>query len=326
MSIATEKPQKTSDGIIEAFDLKRYFHSLSGPGSDEHYAEKKDLIIRSLGGLSYEKAVMIGDRASDIFAAKELGMDSVAVLWGYGSRDELEAAKPDFLAEHVEELYDILGIKSKAAPKGYFISLEGNDGCGKSTQAKLLYESLMALGYDVVKTREPGGSIVAEKVRELVLDRENTGMQDITEAYLYAASRAQHVRDVIMPSLEAGKLVLSDRYVDSSIAYQGAGRKLGMDLVAQINAPAIDGCLPDLTILLDIDAATALRRRETASVVDRIEMLEDSFHIRVGKAYQQLLRQNPDRFVRINAEGSMEEVADRVIRLVSIRLKEAGLP
>ncbi|NLD03003.1 MAG: dTMP kinase [Clostridiales bacterium] len=252
-------------------------------------------------------------------------MDSIGVLWGYGSREELEKAKPDYLIQSVGELYDILGVAPEPVSRGYFISLEGNDGCGKSTQAKMLHEWLIRLGYDVVMTREPGGSMVAEKIRELVLDRENTGMQDMTEALLYAASRAQHVRDIILPALAAGKIVLSDRYVDSSIAYQGAGRELGMDLVARINAPAIDGCLPDLTVLLDIDAAAALRRRERASEVDRIEMMEDSFHVRVGKAYQELLKQNPLRIVRVDAQGSEEEVALRVSALVSQRLKDAGL-
>lgn len=324
LSVATGKPHEASDRILKAFDLHEHFNALAGPMPHEHFADKEDLIIRSLNGFS-GKGVMIGDRASDILAAKCLGMDSVGVLWGYGSKAELEEARPEYLIESVDELYDVLGVEPERNPRGYFISLEGNDGCGKSTQAKLLHERLIALGYDVVMTREPGGSKVAEKIRELVLDRDNAGMQDLTEALLYAASRAQHVRDIILPALAAGKIVLSDRYVDSSIAYQGAGRELGMDLVAQINAPAIDGCLPDLTVLLDIDAAAALRRRQSASEADRIEMMEDSFHVRVGKAYQELLKQNPQRFVRVDALGSEEDVADRVSTLVSKRLKEAGL-
>ena len=323
LSVATGKPQEASERILEAFDLKMYFNGLAGPMPNEHYADKKELIIRSLRGFSFAKGVMIGDRASDIVAAKELGMDSVGVLWGYGSRKELEDANPDYLIEKIEDLSKILGIKDEHETKGFFISLEGNDGCGKSTQTQLLYDALIVRDYDVIKTREPGGSKVAEKIRELVLDRENTDMQDITEAFLYAASRAQHVRDLIRPSLESGKIVLSERYVDSSIAYQGAGRMLGMDLVARINAPAIDGYLPDLTVLLDIDAAKALRRRESAGEVDRMEMMEDSFHIRVGQAYQSLLKQHPERIIRVNAEGSVEEVADRVLTLVSERLKAA---
>ena len=324
LSVATGKPHEASDRILRAFDLHEHFNALAGPMPHEHFADKKDLIIRSLNGFT-GRGVMIGDRASDIIAARELGMDSIGVLWGYGSREELEEARPDYLVQSVGELYDILGVAPEPVSRGYFISLEGNDGCGKSTQAKLLHEWLIALDYDVVMTREPGGSKVAEKIRALVLDRENIGMQDMTEALLYAASRAQHVRDVILPALAAGKIVLSDRYVDSSIAYQGAGRELGMDLVARINAPAIDGCLPDLTVLLDIDAAAALRRREKASEVDRIEMMEDSFHVRVGKAYQELLKQNPGRIIRVDAQGSEEKVADRVSALVSQRLKEAGI-
>lgn len=324
LSVATGKPHEASDRILRAFDLKEHFNALAGPMPHEHFADKEDLIIRSLSGYS-GRCVMIGDRASDITAAKALGMDSIGVLWGYGSKAELEEAQPEYLVESVEELYAILGLKPEQGSRGFFISLEGNDGCGKSTQAKLLHEQLIALDYDVIMTREPGGSKVAEKIRELVLDRENAGMQDMTEALLYAASRAQHVRDVILPALAEGKVVLSDRYVDSSIAYQGAGRELGMDLVAQINAPAINGCLPDLTVLLDIGAAAALRRRESASEVDRIEMMEDSFHVRVGMAYQELLRQNPQRIVRVDARGSEDEVAERVSALVSQRMKEAGL-
>ncbi len=324
LSVATGKPQEASSRILSAFDLNDHFHALAGPGLDDHFAEKKDLIIRSLKGFS-GKSIMVGDRASDILAAKQLSMKSIAVLWGYGSKEELSAVQPDYLVESVDELYDILGLKKEILSKGFFVTLEGNDGCGKSTQACLLYDHLISFGYEVVKTREPGGSKVAEKIRELVLDRDNSGMQDMTEALLYAASRAQHVRDIIAPALAAGKVVLSDRYVDSSIAYQGAGRQLGIDLITQINAPAINGYLPDLTVLLEIEASTALRRRERVSQVDRIEMLEDSFHIRVGEAYQELLKRNPERIVKVDAQGSKEEVAVRIAALVSRRLKEAGL-
>lgn len=328
LGIATGKPQDSSAMILEDFDLMPFFDALAGPMPDDHFADKKDLIVRSLQGLPQglaAKGIMIGDRASDIVSAKALNMDSVAVLWGYGSRSELEAAEPDYLIESVEELYAILGVDKVQQNKGYFISLEGNDGSGKSTQVAILHERLLALGYPVIKTREPGGSKVAEKIRDLVLDRDNSGMQDMTEALLYAAARAQHVRDVIAPALHEGKIVLCDRFVDSSIAYQGAGRELGMELVAQINAPAIEGYMPDLTVLLDIDAATALRRREKASEVDRIEMMEDSFHARVEKAYQHLLMQYPNRIKRVDAVGDADEVGERVIRLVLNRLKEAGI-
>lgn len=323
LSIATGKQGEASGRIARAFWIDHYFDAIVGTASGDHFAEKKDLIARSLEGFS-GRAVMIGDRASDITAAAALGMDSVAVLWGYGERAELEGAKPTHLVETVEELASALGAELFQS-RGFFISLEGNDGCGKSTQADLLHESLARFGFDTVKTREPGGSYVAEKIREILLDRANTGMHDMTEAMLYAAARAQHVRDVIRPALQRGKLVLSDRYVDSSVAYQGAGRGLGMELVARINEPAVDGCLPDLTVLLDIDAQDALRRRERASRTDRIEMLEDSFHLRVAKAYRELLHRYADRIRPVDATGTPDEVAERVLGLVHGRMAEAGL-
>ena len=136
--------------------------------------------------------------------------------------------------------------------RGFFITFEGGDGSGKSTQISILKESLIEKGYDVILTREPGGTDISEKIRELILDPENGEMEDITEAYLYAAARAQLVRQLIKPALEEGKVVICDRFVDSSIAYQGFGRGLG-DAVGVINTYAVDDCMPDLTILLKLD-------------------------------------------------------------------------
>lgn len=325
MAIATGKPQKSSETILEHFSLDHYFDKVVGPSEDDHFADKSKLIQQALNG-DKGHTVMVGDRASDITAAHELGIDSIAVLYGYGSKDELLEAKPMYIAESVDDLYALLGIKKIDNRGGYFISLEGNDGCGKSTQAVLLYEYLQSCGYDIVITREPGGSEVAEKIRSLLLDRDNMGMQDMTEALLLAAARAQHVRDVIKPSLSAGKIVLSDRYVDSSIAYQGAGRMLGMDVVSQINAPAIDGCLPDLTLMLQIDSYTALRRRESASETDRIEMMSDSFHARVEEGYRKLAKLYPQRIVTIDARGEIEQIAQRIITVVNQKFKLAGMP
>ena len=325
VAIATGKPQNTSEMILDHFSLEHYFDKVVGPSEDDHFAEKTNLIQKALNG-HRGHTVMVGDRASDITAAHELGFDSIAVLYGYGSKDELTEAKPTYIAESVDDLYTLLGIKKADHKQSYFISLEGNDGCGKSTQAVLLYEYLQSCGYDIVKTREPGGSEVAEKIRSLLLDRDNIGMQDMTEALLLAAARAQHVRDVIKPSLNAGKLVMSDRYVDSSVAYQGAGRMLGMDVVSQINAPAIDGCFPDLTLMLEIDSFTALRRRESASETDRIEMMSDSFHARVEEGYRKLALLYPDRIVRIDARGEIDQISQRIISVVNQRLKTAGLP
>lgn len=324
LSVATGKPQNASERILEYFGMTDYFNQIAGPTPDDFFANKRDLIDRSLGGQNRGKTIMIGDRASDIIAAHEHGIDSVAVLFGYGSRDEMTQSRPTYLAENVIDLFDILGVSYPEFP-GYFISLEGNDGCGKSTQTALLVDWMKAGGYDLVRTREPGGSEVAEKIRHLLLDRENMGMQDMTEALLYAAARAQHVRDVIMPALSNGKVVISDRYVDSSIAYQGAGRQLGMDVVEQINAPAINGCLPNVTLLLRMGAQEALHRRESASQVDRIEMMDNDFHKRVEQAFDQLAKQNPARIAPIDASGGIEDIAQRIRLTVHDKMRKAGM-
>lgn len=325
LAIATGKPQNSSEMILDYYSLNQYFDKVVGPSPNDHFADKYDLIKKALDG-NLGRAVMIGDRGSDIYAARQLGIDSIAVVYGYGSREELEKSQPTFIAESVEELYNLLGLTKTEIPHAYFITLEGNDGCGKSTQTDLLYQYLLSCGYDAVKTREPGGSELAEKIRSLLLDRDNMGMQDMTEALLLAASRAQHVRDVIIPALSEGKIVLSDRYVDSSVAYQGAGRRLGMDIVSQINAPAINGCLPNLTLMLEIDSATALRRRENAGETDRIEMMNDGFHARVEEGYKKLAGLYPERIVRVDATGEEEQVSERIISVVKHRLKKDGLP
>lgn len=323
LSIATGKPEDISARILERFELASFFDRVVGPGHNDYHARKEDLIARSLDGFP-GTAVMIGDRGSDIEGARAYGIDSIAVSYGYGSKEELALARPTQTADSVEALYEMLGA-GRPLPKGYLITLEGNDGCGKSTQQKLLAQRLTDCGFDVLATREPGGSDIAERIRAIVLDPANTGIQDMTEAYLYAAARAQHVRDVIEPGLKAGRLVISDRYVDSSVAYQGAGRELGMALVSQLNAPAVNGCLPNLTLLLDISAEAAMARRYEAGAADRMEQLDKAFHARVEAAFHELAASNPERIVTVSGEGSQEEVAERVVAVVLSRLKAAGL-
>lgn len=319
LGVATGKPQRESLRILEHFQLLPFFDAVAGPDHKEYNANKRDLILRALQGFK-GRTVMVGDRDSDIIAAHELQMDSIAVHYGYGSVSELEACKPGHHAANTQELFSLLCPGEERTGAGYFISMEGNDGCGKSTQVELLHERLLGCGFEACRTREPGGSEVAEKIRHILLDRDNIGMQDMTEALLYAAARAQHVRDVVKPTLSEGKLLLSDRYVDSSIAYQGGGRELGMALVRQINEPAVAGTMPDLTIFLELDAREALGRRAQATGRDRIEMLDERFHARVEEAYQQLLRENPERMQRVDASGSPEEVALRVEQQVFKRL------
>ncbi len=323
LSVATGKPQEASIKILEHFGLAGFFDSIIGPQANDYLVSKRDMISLSLEGFQ-GRAVMIGDRDIDIYGARQVGIDSIGVAYGYGSREELGNAQPAALVSSVDELYELLGI-SKSKQKGFFISFEGNDGCGKSTQVEKLGMFLRSFGYDVLLTREPGGSNIAERIRTILLDPQTIGMSDMTEAYLYGAARAQHVREVVLPALDAGRIVISDRYVDSSVAYQGAGRQLGMRLVEQLNAPAIDGCLPDLTILLDIDARAAMQRRQIATGADRIEMQSDAFHARVEQGFHQLAKENSERYAVISANADIETIAGRVTEIVLARLREADL-
>ena len=198
--------------------------------------------------------------------------------------------------------------------RGFFITFEGGDGSRKSTQISILKESLIEKGYDVILTREPGGTDISEKIRELILDPENGEMEDITEAYLYAAARAQLVRQLIKPALEEGKVVICDRFVDSSIAYQGFGRGLG-DAVGVINTYAVDDCMPDLTILLKLDperGSSRIAGREH----DRIEQASDDFHRKVYEGYLKLEEKYPDRILGVDASGTIQEIADEISRRV----------
>ena len=159
-------------------------------------------------------------------------------------------------------------------------------------------------------------------IRAILLDREHTAMADETEALLYAASRAQHVREKIRPAVAEGKVVLCDRFLDSSVAYQGGGRELGIDKVLAINAPAVDGTLPDITVYLDIDHRKAMARRCAASEPDRLEMEAESFHARVEDGYHELIARDPGRFVAVNAEGTREEISEEIREKVLGRLME----
>ena len=164
---------------------------------------------------------------------------------------------------------------------------------------------------------------MAEAIRAVLLSRDNVGMTDVTEALLYAAARAQHVHDVIRPAMAAGRVLLCDRFVDSSVAYQGGGRQLGVQKVLDINAPAIESCLPMATVYLDIDHRESLRRRCAASEPDRMEMEADSFHARVEAAYKELIARDPARFVVVDATGSPEDIGREIAGQVLARLMEA---
>ncbi len=190
--------------------------------------------------------------------------------------------------------------------KGIFISLEGPDGSGKSTQIRYIVEYLESRGYETVLTREPGGTSIGEKIRDVILDRENSEMDPMTETMLYAASRAQHVAQVIRPALEQGKVVICDRFVDSSIAYQGFGRDLG-DCVAYINEYAIMGCVPDITFLMKLPPEEGIGRIGSGEK-DRLESEKISFHQKVYEGYEYLVKTYPARIRGIDASGSIGEI------------------
>lgn len=190
--------------------------------------------------------------------------------------------------------------------KGLFISIEGPDGSGKSTQIENIKKFFADKNLEIVFTREPGGTPIGERIRSIILDNNCSEMDDMTEAMLYAAARAQHVSQVILPALEAGKTVVCDRFVDSSLAYQGYGRGLG-DAVGIINSYAIRGILPDITFLLKLDPAVAkCRIREDEQ--DRLESEKTAFHSEVYKGYLELERQNPDRIFGIDASGCIDDI------------------
>jgi dTMP kinase len=188
-----------------------------------------------------------------------------------------------------------------------FISFEGADGSGKSTQAELLREALAAEGLDVVLTREPGGTELGERARELVLNGPHMGAW--AEAALYAASRAEHVEEVIRPALERGATVLCDRYIDSSLAYQGVARGLGVDAVLQLNLAVTGGLLPDITFLLLVDLEVAAGRVGTP---DRLEREGTALQAKVDAAYRELATRFPERIVTVNADRPAEEIGTEI--------------
>lgn len=200
--------------------------------------------------------------------------------------------------------------KNRKAKRGYFITFEGGDGSGKSTQIDILKDRLEKKGYDVLLTREPGGTRISEKIRDIILDKNNDEMDYMTEAMLYAAARAQLVKQVIEPMLEDNKIVICDRFVDSSIAYQAYGRGLG-DSVGIINSFAVGGCLPDVTFFLRVDPSIGSSRISSRER-DRIEQEPDEFHTKVYNGYMELEEKFPDRIVGINASRSIEEIAAEI--------------
>lgn len=194
--------------------------------------------------------------------------------------------------------------------KGIFITMEGPEGAGKTTIIHMLSERLEAEGYRVLQTREPGGIDIAEQIRHVILDKKNTKMDPRTEALLYAAARRQHLVEKVLPALQDGCIVLCDRFVDSSLAYQGYARGLGMDEVFSINQFAIEGMMPNLTFYFDIDPAEGLERinRHKEREVNRLDLEALDFHHKVREGYYKLMEAHPHRIVKIDASQPIEHV------------------
>lgn len=209
--------------------------------------------------------------------------------------------------------------------QGIFITIEGPDGAGKTSVLNELYPRLdLAAEKSIIKTREPGGIPIAEKIRKIILDPKNQEMDERTEALLYAAARRQHLMEKVLPALEAGKIVLCDRFVDSSLAYQGAGRRIGVEAIASINEFAIEGTVPDFTIYLDVDSDTGLNRirNNRQQQIDRLDSEGLEFHQRVRHEYLKLVEENPHRITKIDARMSLENVVEATFQAIVTRYPE----
>jgi dTMP kinase len=207
-----------------------------------------------------------------------------------------------------------------ARTRGLFITFEGGEGCGKSTQLGLLKEYLESKGHEVVATREPGGTPVAESIRALLLDPANEALSPVAELLLYEAARAQHTAERIVPALDAGNVVLSDRFYDSTTAYQGAGRGLSPEDLVRLHLIATNDLRPDLTIVIDIPADVGLARA-TRGGSDRIERETIDFHERVRAGFIRIAQAEPERVKLVNGTGSVEEVAAAIREIVDVLLQ-----
>lgn len=205
--------------------------------------------------------------------------------------------------------------------KGLFIVMEGPDGSGKTTQINLLEQYLKEAGYECLITREPGGTVIGEEVRELILNPEHKEMSSVTEMLLYAASRAQLVHEVIGPALEAGRIVISDRFVDSSIVYQGIARNLGISTVAAVNAPGIGIYRPDGIFFIDLSEAEGIRRKKNQKKLDRMEQESIDFHHLVSEGYRKVLAERPE-VIKIDGGKDIDVIQKKIRNHVDELLKK----
>lgn len=203
--------------------------------------------------------------------------------------------------------------------KGLFIVFEGGEGSGKSTMIDMIYNWLLEEGRDCIKTREPGGIEISEKIREVILDTKNTSMDGRTEALLYAAARRQHLVEKVIPALNLGKIVLCDRFLDSSLAYQGYARGLGIDEVYKINKFAIGDYMPNLSILFDIEPELGLERinKNSNREVNRLDLEKLDFHYKVREGYEIVYEKNKDRIIKIDASLPIEQVFENVKSVIN---------
>ena len=208
--------------------------------------------------------------------------------------------------------------------KGLFIVFEGGEGTGKTTAIESVYDWIREKGLDCIKTREPGGIKISEEIRQVILDKENVKMDGRTEALLYAAARRQHLVEKVIPALESGYIVLCDRFIDSSLAYQGYARGLGIDEVMSINEFAIGEYMPDISILFDLDPKIGLERLNSNNQreVNRLDLEKLDFHEKVREGYNIVYNSNKDRIVKINAEKTKEEVFKDIQNIILEKLNQ----
>jgi len=205
-----------------------------------------------------------------------------------------------------------------------FITFEGPEGAGKTTIINMITDELAKRELNFISTREPGGIRIAESIRNIILNPENIEMDIRTEALLYAAARRQHLAEKVVPALKEGKLVLCDRFIDSSLAYQGVGRGIGIDEIYQINQFAINGLMPDLTIYFELDPKIGLNRvhQSDEREVNRLDLEELDFHIKVQSGYSEIMNREPNRFKKVDASKSIDEVYHNTLQIILDKLAD----
>ena len=320
--VATGKSAESAERVLRYFGLYPYLDGIAAPSPQELEADKGRL-LKSLCPDTRD-TVMIGDTFGDVQAALDTGADSIAVQYGYGAWTEEQLSRATRTADTVEELSRIL-LGQVPADRGVFISLEGLDGCGKTTQRDVIRTLMEDLGFETVLTREPGGCPISEEIRSLLLSVRHSEMTATAEALLYAASRAQHVHDVIAPALAQGRAVICDRFADSSLAYQGGGRELGVETIYQYNEAGVGRFWPDATVYFRIDHETSLKRRYSASAPDRMEQADAAFFTRTEQAFEQLAARFEDRYLVLDGKKSREEVSEELRNRLPAFLSEKGL-